>query len=96
VFKETKQTPTGVSFARRKSIIKRNAGVSTQTSNQRVATKVVSWAKILDRGTKMESIAKITREEKKGYSTQIGLAQDSTCEPESHRVVVEPDLDQMR
>jgi hypothetical protein len=63
-----------MSFVRRKVIVKMNAGVFTQTSDQRVTTRVVSRAKITDRGRRMESIVKITREEKRGYSAQMGSA----------------------
>jgi hypothetical protein len=56
MFEETKQTLIGVSFVRRKAIIKKN---------QRVATRVVSRAEIIDRGRSMESIAKIAREKRK-------------------------------
>jgi hypothetical protein len=54
-----------VSFVRRKTIVKRNVGVSTQTSDQMVATRVVSWSEIADRGRGMESIMKIAREMRK-------------------------------
>jgi hypothetical protein len=91
MFEETKQTLTDMSFVRRKTIVKRNAGVSTQISDQMVATRVVSRTKITDRGRRMESIAKIAREEKRGHS-----AQDTKHEPGSHKSVAEPNMDQMR
>jgi hypothetical protein len=55
--------------------------VFTQTSDQRVATRVVSRAEITDRGRGMESIVKIAREKRreKRYSTQ-----DDKHEPKSY------------
>jgi hypothetical protein len=54
-----------VSFIRRKVIVKKNADVSTQTSDQMVATRVILRLEIADRGRGMESIVKIAREMRK-------------------------------
>jgi hypothetical protein len=95
MFEETKQTLTGVSFVRRKIIIKKNAGVSTQTFDQRVATRVVSREKIIDRGEvwRASRISPERREKRILCSNGLGAGNQTQA---ALKQVAEPNLDQMR